>query len=493
MNIILRKIGGRLEPLFRTAGGPSYGASPAPGAVQRALLSPLVLALLAIALLLAWAFAHPQSVHHAPSLALPVLGNLKLKGLQEKRATIVTQMRTILDTAETANRELTAEERTNYDKALADQELLRGQIATESRQQELDREILETRGRQAPPAPTDPSNPQLDPAVPEDLRSTRWASPAYRAAYRSFLRGGEGALSANERRDLDATTGTSGGFLRAPIQMAQALIKKVDDLVFIRGLATKYAVPSAASLGVPSLTADPADSDWTAELATGSADSSMAFGVRELQPKPLAKRIKISNLLLRSAVIDIESLVLARLAYKRAITQEKAFLTGAGVKDALGIFTASTDGISTARDVSTGNTTTAITFDGLTEAKYNQKAQYWAAMRWLFHRDALKQISKIKDGDGQYMWQPSRQIGQPDTLLALPFMMSEYAPNTFTTGKYVGIVGDFSWYWIADSLDLQIQRLVELYAESNQTGYITRQETDGMPVLEEAFTRVKLG
>jgi HK97 family phage major capsid protein len=493
MNIILRKIGGRLEAVFRTAGGPSYGAGPAPGAVQRALLSPLVLALLAIALLVTWVLAHPQSAHHGSTLALPIIGEVaKLKGLQDKRATIVTQMRTILDTAETANRELTAEERTNYDRALADQETLRAQIATEQRQLELDREILETRGRAAPP-PADPNVPQPDPAVPEDLRSTRWASPAYRAAYRSFLRGGESALSATERRDLDATTGTSGGFLRAPIQMAQALIKKVDDLVFIRGLATKFQVPSAASLGVPSLTADPADSDWTAELATGSADTAMAFGIRELQPKPLAKRIKVSNLLLRSAVLDIESLVLARLAYKRGITQEKAFLTGGGVKDALGIFTASTDGISTARDVSTGNTTTAITFDGLTEAKYNQKAQYWAAMRWLFHRDALKQVSKIKDGDGQYMWQPSRQIGQPDTLLALPFMMSEYAPNTFTTGKYVGIVGDFSWYWIADSLDLQIQRLVELYAETNQTGYITRQETDGMPVLEEAFTRVKLG
>jgi HK97 family phage major capsid protein len=71
--------------------------------------------------------------------------------------------------------------------------------------------------------------------------------------------------------------------------------------------------------------------------------------------------------------------------------------------------------------------------------------------------------------------------------------LSEYAPNTFTSGKYVGILGDFRFYWIADALDMQIQRLVELYAETNQVGLIGRLETDGMPVLSEAFTRVTLG
>ena len=73
----------------------------------------------------------------------------------------------------------------------------------------------------------------------------------------------------------------------------------------------------------------------------------------------------------------------------------------------------------------------------------------------------------------------------------IPVFMSEYAPNTFTTGLYAGIIGDFSFYWIADALDMQLQRLVELYAAANQTGFLMRSETDGMPVLEEAFARLK--
>ena len=75
----------------------------------------------------------------------------------------------------------------------------------------------------------------------------------------------------------------------------------------------------------------------------------------------------------------------------------------------------------------------------------------------------------------------------------MPVAMSEYAPNTFTSALYVGILGDFSKYWYVDALDVQIQRLAELYAETNQDGFISRMESDGAPTVSEAFVRVKLG
>ena len=125
----------------------------------------------------------------------------------------------------------------------------------------------------------------------------------------------------------------------------------------------------------------------------------MAFGKRELHTRPLAKRIKISNKLLQLNP-SIESFVRDRLAYKFAVSQEKAFMTGTGANQPLGIFTASTQGITTARDVSTGNATTAPTFDGLISAKYSLKGEYWMKADWIFHRDVLAIVSKIKDGDG---------------------------------------------------------------------------------------------
>ena len=316
-------------------------------------------------------------------------------------------------------------------------------------------------------------------------RLAQTATGEYRQGFNRWMRTGQ------QFRALQADSDTLGGYLVTPMQMVDQLLKAVDDMVYIRQWATVFAVPNADSLGVPTLDNDPADADWTTELATGNEDSAMSFGRRALHPHPLAKRIKISNKLLRK-VPSSESLVRDRLAYKFGVTWEKAALTGSGSGQPLGVFTASSEGISTGRDVSTDNTTTAVTFDGLINVKFTLKQQYWPRARWLGHRDLIKMVAKLKDGEGQYLWRESVRVGEPDRILGLPVFMSEFAPNTFTTGQYVGILGDFSNYWIADSMALEMQRLIELYAETNQVGLIGRLESDGMPVLEEAFVRVKL-
>jgi HK97 family phage major capsid protein len=395
-------------------------------------------------------------------------------------------MRGLLDAAAAAKRDLTSEEQVKYDELFAAQEQVCQQVSREERQQELDRrmaEIASSAGQVNIRAEDDPSRRES---------SSPRATPEYRAAFNRFLRGGSALLAGEELRALQAGADVDGGYLVAPEQFVLELIKTVDDQVFVRKLARTFQVPMAGSLGAPTLDSDPADADWTSELQTGSEDSSMAFGKRNLYPHPLAKRIKVSNQLLRQALIGPEALVIERLGYKFAVSQEKGFLTGSGVNQPLGVFTASSNGISTARDVSAGNSATAIAFDGLIEAKFTLKSQYWGNARWVFHRDAIKRITKLKDGEGQYLWSQSVRDGEPDRILGLGMVTSEWAPSTFTTGLYVGLLGDFSHYWIADALSMQIQRLNELYAETNQVGFIGRLETDGAPVLEEAFVRVKL-
>jgi HK97 family phage major capsid protein len=409
-----------------------------------------------------------------------------LKDLRERRGRIVTEMRGLLDAAAAEKRDLTSEEQVKYDELFAAQEQVCQQVSREERQQELDRrmaEIASTAGQLNTRAEDDPARRES---------SSPRATPEYRAAFNRFLRGGSALLAGEELRALQAGADVDGGYLVAPEQFVLELIKAVDDQVFVRKLARTFQVPMAGSLGAPTLDSDPADADWTSELQTGSEDSSMAFGKRNLYPHPLAKRIKVSNQLLRQALIGPEALVIERLGYKFAVSQEKGFLTGSGVNQPLGVFTASSNGISTGRDVSTGNSATAIAFDGLIEAKFTLKSQYWGNARWVFHRDAIKRITKLKDGEGQYLWSQSVRDGEPDRILGLGMVTSEWAPSTFTTGLYVGLLGDFSHYWIADALSMQIQRLNELYAETNQVGFIGRLETDGAPVLEEAFVRVKL-
>lgn len=405
----------------------------------------------------------------------------RLKSLREKRGISTTAMLAITAKAGEEKRDLTAEEVQKHSALFDEQENLRSQITAEERSIEVGRgeaqrlaaeEEARSKGKKGSDAPEERA-----------LKAFRRAI----VGQNPFV--GEGA---EEFRAFQSDSDTEGGYLVAPQQFVSELIKFVDDQTFIRGEATKYQVGKASSLGVPTLDTDAADTDWTGELLTGSEETTARFGKRELYPHPLAKRLKISKTLMRKAVMPVDQILRERLGYKVGVTQEKAFLTGTGNKQPLGVFTASADGVTTARDVSTGNTTTSITWDGLVEAKYSLKGAYWSKAKWLFHRDALKMITKLKDGDGLPLWRPSYQAGEPDLILGSPLMMSEFAPNTFTTGLYVGMFADFSKYWIADALDMTIQILTELYAETNQDGFIARMETDGMPVLAEAFARVKL-
>ncbi len=418
----------------------------------------------------------------------------KIAELRQKRAQLIEEARGINDKAEKENRDFDEAEAQKYDELMNEVDELRKRIERAEQLVGLDTGLQQPQRRivQGAPAPDGSLRGDIGGEPEQDLDRVR-ATEEYRAAFRRYLRGGLQVINREEIRALQADADVSGGYIVAPEQTVMDLIKALDNKVYIRQLATTYQMEKAEDLGIPSLDADPDDADWTSELATGSEDSAMSFGKRHLRPHPVAKRIKVSNKLLRSSFMDVEELVRNRLAYKFGVTHEKAFLTGNGAQQPLGVFTASDDGISTSRDVSAGNTETSITFDGLIEAKYTLKEQYWRTARWIFHRDGVKQIAKLKDGEGQYIWRESVRAGEPDRILNLPVHMSEYAPNTFTTGLYVGILGDFSFYWIVDALDMQFQRLSELYAETNQTGIIGRMESDGMPVLEEAFVRVKLG
>ena len=313
--------------------------------------------------------------------------------------------------------------------------------------------------------------------------------------------GRDGVKDTDGLKALEADIGSAGGFLVVPQELVQRLIVLVKDQVFMRQYATVQTLDKAESLGVPVLDTDLEDPDWTSEVDTGGESTVQPFGKRELEPHPLAKLIRISNKLLRQASIDPEAVVMDRLAYRFARVEENTFLNGTGQNQPLGIFTASANGISTARDTATGTANT-LKGDDLIATKYALKAAYWPKARWFMHRLVMQQIRQLKDTQGQYLWQPglggyvaqgTALVGaQPDLVLGQPVLMSEMAPSTIATGDYIAVLGDYSYYWIADALQMQIQRLVELYARSNQTGFIGRKETDGMPTLEEAFSRLKV-
>jgi HK97 family phage major capsid protein len=325
-----------------------------------------------------------------------------------------------------------------------------------------------------------------DPELPEEPKEEKIIN-----AFKDYLRNYDNhAYSVYNALQQD--NATQAGYLVAPQKFVMELIADLDNILFFRNIAKVLpTLTGAQSLGYPKRKTRMSSAAWGTEIQAPTADTALDFGKKEFKPNPATAEILVSKTLLKNAP-NVDAIVRNEMAYNFGTLLETAYMTGNGVNKPLGVFTASSDGISTSRDVSTGNTTTEMKFDGLKEAKYKIASQYQKNLSWIFHRDGVKQIAKLKDADGQYIWQQSVSASEPDRLLGVPVMMSEYAPNTFTTGLYVGLIGDFSNYWICDSMNMEIVALNELYARTNQVDFIGRIETDGMPVVEEAFSRVKL-
>lgn len=319
---------------------------------------------------------------------------------------------------------------------------------------------------------------------------------AYEGTFSKFLKEGASGITYDQRAQLQSDDAKAAGYLTVSEQFAANLLKEVDDLLFIRRYATVHTVRQAASLGIRKRTNRLSSASWGSELSTPILDTSLKFGKKALTPHYLTQGIAVSRDLIRRSVMSVDQVVREELARDAAELQETAFMFGDGAEKPLGLFFASLDGISTARDFVCG-TSTAITADGLLDVKYSLKAQYrdgtMGALRWLLSREGVKQCAKLKTSDNQYIWQPGLQAGEPDRLLNLPLDESEKVPSTFTTGQYVGGLFNYRYYEIADALDMDMQILDQSpYAEQNLIAYINRQKTDGMPTLEEAFSRMKL-
>lgn len=400
--------------------------------------------------------------------------------LREKRASLIEEGRTLVERAEKEDRNLSADEKESYDRIFRDAAELKERIDRLERQREEERgaELLG-------------SEKHLE--ADQERRGGQSEAEFRAQAFEKYIVQGERALSEAERRALSVSDAGDGGNTVKYEEFVADLITDIDNMAYIRGLATRYTLKTAKQLTIPKLNTDIEDPTWTTENAAADEDTAMDFAQVILDPNPAAKFIKVSKTLLRESALNVVDIVRSRMAYKFAIALENKYLNGAGSgsNEPLGVFTASASGISTGRDVAF-SATTAFDSDALISAKYTLKRGYRAQARWLMHRDGVSRVAKLKDTEGDYIWKAGIAAGEPDTLLGFPILESEYAPNTFTAGLYAAILGDFSHYYVCDALDMEIQRLDELYAINNQVGFVGRMESDGIPANENAFVRVKM-
>ena len=277
---------------------------------------------------------------------------------------------------------------------------------------------------------------------------------------------------------LQIGTDSEGGYL-VPYEYERTLVEALEEENVFRQLA-KVIRTSSGDRKIP-VVATKGTASWIDEEGA-YLESDDSFGQVSIGAYKVGTMIKVSEELLNDSVFDLEAYISREFARRIGAKEEEAFFTGDGSGKPLGVL-AATGGAETGV---TAASATAITADELIDLFYSLKAHYRRNAVWVLNDSTIKAIRKLKDNQGQYLWQPSLTAGAPDLLLGKPVRTSAYMPAIAADAKTVAF-GDFSYYWIADRQGRSFKRLNELYAATGQVGFLASQRVDGKLVLPEAI------
>ena len=386
---------------------------------------------------------------------------------RQRRAKVWEDAKKFLDSRHDERGMLSAEDTATYER-------MEQEIVDLGKEIERD-ERLEAIGRELS-APT--SSPITErPAGAVDEKKKGRASDEYRKAFWNEMRTRHAMADPVIRDALQIGTDSEGGYL-VPDEYERTLVEALLDENIFRGLASiirtssgDRKIPVAATKGTAS---------WIDEEGA-YPESDDSFSQITIGAYKLGTMIKVSDELLSDSVFDLEGYIAREFARRIGAKEEEAFFTGDGSGKPLGILAASGG----AETGVTAASETAITSDELIDLFYSLRAPYRKKAVWILNDSTIKAIRKLKDANGQYIWQPSLVAGTPDTLLGRPVKTSTYMPAIAAGAKTV-MFGDYSYYWIADRQGRTFKRLGELYAPNGQVGFLGSERVDGRLTLPES-------
>ena len=309
-----------------------------------------------------------------------------------------------------------------------------------------------------------------------DEEETGVKSKAYRKSFWNAMR--QKVVRPEVMNALQVGTDSEGGYL-VPDEFEHTLVEALQEENIFRKLA--HIIQTASGDRKIPVVASKGTASWVDEEGS-ITESDDSFGQVSIGAYKLGTLIKVSNELLNDSVFPLEGYISKEFARRIGAKEEDSFFNGDGDGKPVGIFH-STGG---AQVGVTAASTSAITADEIIDLFYSLGAPYRKKAVWVLNDATVKSIRKLKDGNGNYLWQPALTADTPDTLLGRPVYTSTSVP-TIASGAKVIAFGDFSFYWIADRQGRIFKKLSELYATTDQTGFVATQRVDGKLILPEAI------
>lgn len=304
-----------------------------------------------------------------------------------------------------------------------------------------------------------------------------------RKAFGTYLRLGN-AAPAEELKTLTVSSDPQGGYL-APEEMSSEMIRDIVQYSPIRGLAS-VRTTSAPSVTYPKRTGV-TNAAWKGE-AQAQTGSEPTFGQTEIPIREVNTYVDISNQLLADSAGQAEAEVRLALADDFGKKEGAAFINGTGVLDPEGILVAAGVGY-----IATESATTLGMYpdNKLIEIFYSLAPAYRQRGTWLMNGSTLAWIRLLKDGMGNFLWQPGLAAGQPETILGRPVIEDPEMPDVGSAAEPI-VFGDIATaYRIVDRIGLSILVNPYLLATNGITRIHATRRVGGRVVQPAAIKKLR--
>ena len=387
----------------------------------------------------------------------------KILELTEKRAKAWETAKAFLDAKRNADGFVSAEDAATYEKMEADVQNLTTEIERLARQQAIDDKLAQATSKPITMQP----NAQMETERAKPFRERT----EYKNAMIDALRTNFRKISDVLQEGVDA----DGGYL-VPVEYDNRLIEVLKEENIMRGLATRITTSGEHKINIAATT--PA-ALWVEEggaLTFGDA----TFDQKFVDSHKLHVAIKVTEELLYDSAFDLAKYIITQFGKALANAEEDAFLNGDGKGKPYGIFDAATGG------ERAGTLSADIKADDIFDLIYKLKRPYRKGASFIMNDKTIAQIRKLKDNNGQFLWQPSLVAGEPDQIAGYTVRTSAYAPENAIA------FGDYSYYNIADRGARSFKTLNELFAGNGMVGFVAKERVDGLLLLPEAVQIMNL-
>lgn len=388
---------------------------------------------------------------------------MNINELREKRAKTWESTKSFLESHRTEKGTITAEDENTYNKMMVDIDDLGKEIQRLEKQELLDKELAK--------AVNTPIMNRPGFAGEEDKLKPARARNEYAKDLIKAMRTNFKQVTNLLQEGVDA----DGGYL-VPEEYDKRIIDTLEEENIMRKLGTKITTSGQHKINIAATKPAAAWIEEGGALSFGDAK----FAQTLLDAHKLHVAIKITEELLYDNAFNLEGYIIDQFGRAMANAEEDAFLNGDGTGKPLGLFAETGGG------VLASTLTAAIKSDDMLDLIYALKRPYRKNAKFIMNDRTLLSLRKLKDNNGNYMWQPSYQAGEPDRLLGYSIYTSAYAPAAAIA------FGDMSYYNIGDRGTRSIAELRELFAGNGMIAYVAKERVDGKLVLGEAVQIMKL-